>query len=75
MELNESCSSGCGTFLQTFAEGLGYKVQDFAQVACTATAPCDLGTRCTVFMNSKVKQVMREGATVADISPACLIRW
>lgn len=68
MELNESCSSGCGTFLQTFAEGLGYKVQDFAQVACTATAPCDLGTRCTVFMNSKVKQVMREGATVADIS-------
>lgn len=68
MELNEACSSGCGTFLQTFANNLGYKIQDFADIACTAPAPCDLGTRCTVFMNSKVKQVMREGATVADIS-------
>lgn len=68
MELNEACSSGCGTFLQTFANNLGYKIEDFADMACTADAPCDLGTRCTVFMNSKVKQVMREGATVADIS-------
>ncbi|MCH3970240.1 MAG: acyl-CoA dehydratase activase-related protein [Prevotella sp.] len=68
MELNESCSSGCGTFIQTFASSLGYSVQDFARLACTADAPCDLGTRCTVFMNSKVKQVLREGATIADIS-------
>lgn len=68
MELNEACSSGCGTFLQTFANNLDYNIQDFANIACTAEAPCDLGTRCTVFMNSKVKQVMREGASVADIS-------
>ena len=68
MELNEACSSGCGTFLQTFANNLDYSIQDFANIACTAEAPCDLGTRCTVFMNSKVKQVMREGASVADIS-------
>lgn len=68
MELNEACSSGCGTFLQTFAESLGYKIEDFARLACTASHPSDLGTRCTVFMNSKVKQVVREGATVADIS-------
>ena len=68
MELNEACSSGCGTFIQTFARGLGYKVQDFAQLACEGQNPSDLGTRCTVFMNSKVKQVMREGATVEDIA-------
>ena len=68
MELNEACSSGCGTFIQTFANNLNYNVSDFAQLACTSKAPCDLGTRCTVFMNSKVKQVLREGATVADIS-------
>lgn len=68
MELNEACSSGCGTFIQSFAQNLGYDVQDFAGMACQATSPCDLGTRCTVFMNSKVKQVMREGASVADIA-------
>lgn len=68
MELNEACSSGCGTFIQTFATSLGYKVEDFAAMACTAPAPCDLGTRCTVFMNSKVKQALRDGASVADIS-------
>lgn len=68
MELNEACSSGCGTFIQTFATNLGYRVQDFAGLACRGTHPCDLGTRCTVFMNSKVKQVMREGASVADIA-------
>ena len=68
MEPNEACSSGCGTFIQTFAKGLGYPVEDFAQLACRADEPCDLGTRCTVFMNSKVKQVMREGATVEDIA-------
>ena len=68
MELNEACSSGCGTFIQTFANNMGYSVQDFAKLACQSKAPCDLGTRCTVFMNSKVKQVLREGASVADIS-------
>ncbi len=68
MELNEACSSGCGTFIQTFANNMGYDVADFAQMACRSKAPCDLGTRCTVFMNSKVKQVLREGASVADIS-------
>lgn len=68
MELNEACSSGCGTFIQTFAQNLGYTVEDFARLACMATNPCDLGTRCTVFMNSKVKQVMREGASVPDIA-------
>jgi len=68
MELNEACSSGCGTFIQTFASSLGYSVEEFAQLACTASQPCDLGTRCTVFMNSKVKQVLRDGATIADIS-------
>lgn len=68
MELNEACSSGCGTFIQTFAKGLGYQVEDFADAACRASNPCDLGTRCTVFMNSKVKQVMREGASVEDIA-------
>ena len=68
MELNESCSSGCGTFLETFAKGLNYSVSDFAKLACEAKEPCDLGTRCTVFMNSKVKQSLREGVTIGDIS-------
>ncbi len=68
MELNEACSSGCGTFIQTFANNMSYSVADFAKIACQSKAPCDLGTRCTVFMNSKVKQVLREGASVADIS-------
>lgn len=68
MELNEACSSGCGTFIQTFANNLGYEVEQFANIACTAQHPCDLGSRCTVFMNSKVKQVLREHATIADIA-------
>ena len=68
MELNESCSSGCGTFLETFAKGLNYSVSDFAKLACEAKEPCDLGTRCTVFMNSKVKQSLREGVTIGDIA-------
>ena len=68
MELNEACSSGCGTFLQTFAQSLGHDIGDFARMACTARLPQDLGTRCTVFMNSKVKQVLREGASTADIA-------
>jgi predicted nucleotide-binding protein (sugar kinase/HSP70/actin superfamily) len=66
--LNEACSSGCGSFIETFAHSLGYSVQDFAKEALFAKAPIDLGTRCTVFMNSKVKQAQKEGATVADIS-------
>ena len=68
IEINEACSSGCGTFIETFAKSMGYSVTDFAEEACHAAHPCDLGTRCTVFMNSKVKQVLREGASVGDIS-------
>ncbi|MBQ7984190.1 MAG: 2-hydroxyacyl-CoA dehydratase [Bacteroidales bacterium] len=68
IELNEACSSGCGTFIDTFATGLGRKIEDFAHEALFASSPCDLGTRCTVFMNSKVKQFLREGRSVADIS-------
>ncbi|MBQ6386118.1 MAG: 2-hydroxyacyl-CoA dehydratase [Lachnospiraceae bacterium] len=66
--LNEACSSGCGSFIENFAKTLSYSVQDFAQAALFAEHPIDLGTRCTVFMNSKVKQAQKEGATVADIS-------
>ncbi|NLK03346.1 MAG: 2-hydroxyacyl-CoA dehydratase [Clostridiales bacterium] len=66
--LNEACSSGCGSFIETFAKSLNYEVEDFAKVALYAENPIDLGTRCTVFMNSKVKQAQKEGATVADIS-------
>ena len=66
--LNEACSSGCGSFIENFAESLGYSVKDFAHEALFAKNPIDLGTRCTVFMNSKVKQAQKEGATVADIS-------
>ena len=68
VQLNEACSSGCGSFIETFAKSLNYSVQDFAQAALFAPHPIDLGTRCTVFMNSKVKQAQKEGATVADIS-------
>lgn len=66
--LNEACSSGCGSFIENFAKTLNYSVQDFARAALFAEHPIDLGTRCTVFMNSKVKQAQKEGATVADIS-------
>ncbi len=68
IEVNEACSSGCGSFLETFAGGLGHTIREFGQMACQAKAPCDLGTRCTVFMNSKVKQSLRENASKADIS-------
>jgi len=68
MEINEACSSGCGSFIETFARSLGYGLKDFASLACVARQPYDLGTRCTVFMNSKVKQALREGATVGDIA-------
>ncbi len=66
--LNEACSSGCGSFIETFAKSLNYSIQDFAQEALFAQNPIDLGSRCTVFMNSNVKQAQKEGATVADIS-------
>ena len=68
VQLNESCSSGCGSFIETFAHSLNFSVHDFAKEALFAEHPIDLGTRCTVFMNSKVKQAQKEGATVADIS-------
>lgn len=68
VQLNEACSSGCGSFIETFAKSLNYEVADFANVALFAKNPIDLGSRCTVFMNSKVKQAQKEGASVADIS-------
>lgn len=68
VQLNEACSSGCGSFIETFAKSLNYTVEDFAHEALYAHNPIDLGTRCTVFMNSKVKQAQKEGAEVADIS-------
>ena len=68
VQLNEACSSGCGSFIETFAKSLDYSVIDFAKEALFAPHPIDLGTRCTVFMNSKVKQAQKEGASVADIS-------
>lgn len=66
--LNEACSSGCGSFIENFANSLGYSAQDFAKEALFAHHPVDLGTRCTVFMNSNVKQAQKEGAEVSDIS-------
>lgn len=68
IQLNEACSSGCGSFIETFAKSLNYDVKDFALAATQSQAPVDLGSRCTVFMNSKVKQVQKEGASVGDIS-------
>lgn len=66
--LNEACSSGCGSFIENFANSLGYSAEEFAKEALFAENPVDLGTRCTVFMNSNVKQAQKEGASVADIS-------
>ncbi len=68
VQLNEACSSGCGSFIETFAKSLNYTVAEFAKVALLAKNPIDLGSRCTVFMNSRVKQAQKEGASVADIS-------
>ncbi len=68
VQLNEACSSGCGSFIETFAKSLNYDVSEFAKIALFAKNPIDLGSRCTVFMNSKVKQAQKEGASVADIS-------
>jgi len=66
--LNEACSSGCGSFIETFAHSLNMSVEDFAKEALRAENPVDLGSRCTVFMNSRVKQAQKEGASVGDIS-------
>lgn len=68
IQLNEACSSGCGSFLENFARSLGLDVREFSKKALLAEHPIDLGSRCTVFMNSRVKQAQKEGATVADIS-------
>lgn len=66
--LNEACSSGCGSFIETFAQSMGYTVEEFARQGLFSMAPVDLGTRCTVFMNSSVKQAQKDGASVQDIS-------
>ncbi len=66
--LNEACSSGCGSFIQTFAVALGFGIEDFAKLGLFAENPVDLGSRCTVFMNSSVKQAQKDGASVEDIS-------
>ena len=66
--LNEACSSGCGSFIQTFAGAMGYDIAEFARLGLFAEAPVELGSRCTVFMNSSVKQVQKDGASVEDIS-------
>ena len=66
--LNEACSSGCGSFIQTFAGAMGYDIAEFARLGLFAKAPVELGSRCTVFMNSSVKQAQKDGASVEDIS-------
>ncbi|WP_300409006.1 2-hydroxyacyl-CoA dehydratase [Lagierella sp.] len=68
IQLNEACSSGCGSFVETFAKSLGYTVEEFQDEAVKSKNPVDLGSRCTVFMNSKVKQAQKEGASVPDIA-------
>lgn len=68
INLNEACSSGCGSFIETFAKSLGYEVKEFAKQGLFAKHPVDLGSRCTVFMNSSVKQAQKDGADVGDIS-------
>ena len=71
--LNEACSSGCGSFIESFASGLDLDVSEFAKTAIKAKNPVDLGSRCTVFMNSRVKQAQKEGATVGDIAAGLAI--
>ena len=66
--MNEACSSGCGSFIETFAKSLNMEIEDFSQKGLKAVAPVDLGTRCTVFMNSKIKQVQKEGVSIEDLS-------
>ena len=71
--LNEACSSGCGSFIETFAKAMGYQIEEFASLGLKAKAPVNLGSRCTVFMNSSVKQSQKEGASVEDISAGLAI--
>lgn len=66
--LNEACSSGCGSFIETFAKSLNLNIEEFVKEALEAQNPVDLGSRCTVFMNSKIKQAQKEGYSVGDIS-------
>ncbi|MCQ2958769.1 MAG: acyl-CoA dehydratase activase [Bacteroidales bacterium] len=68
VEINEACSSGCGSFIQNFAQTLNHTAESFGKLACYAPNPCDLGSRCTVFMNSQVKQALREGAETSEIA-------
>lgn len=68
VEINEACSSGCGSFIQNFAQTLNHTADSFGKLACCAPNPCDLGSRCTVFMNSQVKQALREGAQTSEIA-------
>lgn len=68
LDINEACSSGCGSFIDGFARTLNHSAAGFSQIACASSNPCDLGTRCTVFMNSKVKQSLRENAPLSDIA-------
>ena len=75
VQLNEACSSGCGSFIETFARSLNYSVEDFAREALFAKNPTDLGTRCTVFMNSNVKQAQKEGATGRHFRGSGLFRY
>ena len=70
--LNEACSSGCGSFIENFANSLGYSAEGFAKEALFAKNPIDLGTRCTVFMNSNVKQAQKEGATCLLYTSRCV---
>ena len=71
--LNEACSSGCGSFIETFARALGYEIADFAKIGLFTEKPVNLGSRCTVFMNSSVKQAQKDGASVEDISAGLAI--
>lgn len=71
--LNEACSAGCGSFIENFAQGLGLDAGEFAKLALTAKEPVDLGVRCTVFMNSKVKQAQKDGAAIGDIAAGLAI--
>lgn len=71
--LNEACSSGCGSFIETFAKSMGYDIQQFAMMGLAGKQPVDLGTRCTVFMNSSVKQAQKNGASMEDISAGLCI--
>lgn len=66
--LNEACSSGCGSFIETFAKAMGYEVEEFSKLGLYSKNPADLGSRCTVFMNSSVKQAQRDGASIEDVS-------